>query len=304
MTVAYIFPGQGSQSIGMLGELLEHPLVQKRFKEAHDALGYDLLDLVVNGPEDKLNQTQYTQPALLTTSIAFWDVLQSLSNAKPAYLAGHSLGEYTALVAANAMRFSDAVRLVAKRGEFMQAAVPAGEGAMAAILGLNDEDVIKACELAAENQIVSAVNFNSPGQVVIAGERDAVDRAIEQAKALGAKRALPLPVSVPSHCELMRDAATQLGAVLADIDIKKPEVPVVHNVNVQISHDAAAIKKALVEQLYSPVRWVETIEFLGQNGVTSCVECGPGKVLAGLNRRINSDMPVANVLSRIGEAQA
>lgn len=291
MTFAFVFPGQGSQSVGMLADLSEQfPQVKSTFSEASEVLGYDLWDLVQNGPEDDLNQTDRTQPAMLTAGIAVWRCWQQQSQLTPAFLAGHSLGEYSALVAAEAISFADAVKLVQMRGQFMQEAVPAGEGAMAAILGLEDADVINVCEQASDVGVVEAVNFNSPGQVVIAGSDSAVKKAIEIATEKGAKRALLLPVSVPSHCALMRPAADRLKLELENITINSPKIPVIHNASVTSSLDAAEIRDLLTQQLFSPVRWVETIQHLAGNGVTTLVECGPGKVLAGLTKRIDKSV--------------
>jgi [acyl-carrier-protein] S-malonyltransferase len=291
MKSAFVFPGQGSQAIGMLGELAEqHSLVTNTFQQASDALGYDLWKLVTEGPAEDLNQTDRTQPAMLSAGIAVWRVWQSQSDIKPAYFAGHSLGEYTALVAAEALNFSDAVKLVEKRGQFMQQAVPAGQGAMAAILGLDDEVVRELCSQAAQQGIVEAVNYNSPGQVVIAGATSAVQQAIELAKDKGAKRALQLPVSVPSHCELMKPAAEQLTIELNKIEVRMPTTPVIHNASVAVANDTAELKQLLAQQLYSPVRWVETIQWLSEQGVDNVVEAGPGKVLAGLNKRIDKSL--------------
>lgn len=291
MTYAVVFPGQGSQSVGMLAELAEtQPLVKQTFQEASDALGYDLWSLTQDGPADELNKTHITQPAMLTGGVALWRVWQSRVTSAPAAMAGHSLGEYSALVAAGSLSLADAVNLVADRGRFMQEAVPAGVGAMAAILGLDDAQVIAVCESAAAGEVVTAVNFNSPGQVVIAGHAAAVERAVEAAKEAGAKRALMLPVSVPSHCSLMMPAAEQLAERLAAITIHAPSIPVLNNVDVKAEIDPAAIREALKRQLFCPVRWVDTIHALGQQGISQLVECGPGKVLAGLNKRINREM--------------
>ncbi len=292
MTLAFVFPGQGSQSVGMLADLQPvNTIIHKTFAEASEVLGYDLWQLVQNGPEDELNDTRRTQPAMLTAGIALWRLWQARDGARPDYLAGHSLGEYTALVAADALTFASAVKLVEQRGEFMQLAVPAGSGAMAAILGLDDAQVTAVCEEAAGDGHVAPANFNAPGQVVIAGDHDAVERAIEAAKGAGAKRAVALPVSVPSHCELMRPAAEQLATALASVDIQPPAIPVVHNADVSTHSDPAAIRTALVEQLYRPVRWVETVQILKDKGVQGVVECGPGKVLAGLGKRIDRSLP-------------
>lgn len=291
MKSAFVFPGQGSQSIGMLSEIAtEHDIVKETFQQASDALNYDLWDLVSNGPEESLNQTDRTQPAMLTAGIAMWRVWQSVSAIKPDYFAGHSLGEYTALVAAEAIDFSDAVKLVELRGQYMQQAVPAGEGAMAAILGLSDDVVRDVCNEASIIGVVEAVNFNSPGQVVIAGSTAAVKKATEIATEKGAKRALILPVSVPSHCALMRPAAEQLAQKLDEISIHMPTTPVIHNASVTAAEDVESVKSLLAQQLYSPVRWVETVQWFAAENVSQLVECGPGKVLAGLTKRIDKSV--------------
>jgi [acyl-carrier-protein] S-malonyltransferase len=285
--LAFVFPGQGSQSVSMLSEFEENDIVKSTFEEASKALGYDLWQLIAKGPAEKLNQTNFTQPALLTASVALWRVWQAKSKVVPDVMAGHSLGEYSALVCAGVFSLADAVVLVQKRGEFMQSCVPDGVGAMAAVIGLVDEDIINACEKAKDGQVVSAVNFNSPGQVVIAGHKEAVARAAELCKAAGAKRVLPLPVSVPSHCALMSDAAAKLETELEKVTFNTPKISVVNNVDVAKEATAAAIKSALVKQLYSPVRWSETISQLSADGIEKIVEVGPGKVLQGLNKRIN-----------------
>lgn len=291
MQSAFVFPGQGSQSIGMLADLAAaFPVVEQTFAEASDALGYDLWQLVQNGPEADLNQTDKTQPAMLAAGIAVWRVWQQQNCFQPTFLAGHSLGEYSALVAAGAIDFKAAIKLVAKRGQLMQQAVPAGEGAMAAILGLEDAQVIDICQQASAAGVVEAVNFNSPGQVVIAGATGAVNQAIELATAAGAKRALLLPVSVPSHCALMQPAAEQLAAELAKTEIQTPQIPVIHNASVTSSNDANEIRELLAKQLFNPVRWVETVNFLAAHGLDTLIECGPGKVLAGLAKRIDKSM--------------
>lgn len=291
MKSAFVFPGQGSQSVGMLAEIAaEYSIVKQTFQEASDALAYDVWNLVSNGPEELLNQTDRTQPIMLTAGIAMWRVWQSVSDTKPEYFAGHSLGEYTALVAADAIDFSDAVKLVELRGQYMQQAVPAGEGAMAAILGLDDDVVREVCNEASAAGVVEAVNFNSPGQVVIAGSTEAVKKATDIASDKGAKRALILPVSVPSHCALMLPAAEQLANKLNEIDIRMPKTPVIHNASVTSAVDVDAIKSLLAQQLYSPVRWVETIQWLAAQHVDHIVECGPGKVLAGLTKRIDKSL--------------
>jgi [acyl-carrier-protein] S-malonyltransferase len=288
MTLAFVFPGQGSQSVGMLNALAgEYPVVKATFAEASAALGFDLWQIVEQGPEDKLNQTQVTQPAMLAAGVAVWRVWQAKHGPVPAYLAGHSLGEYSALVCAGAMAFAEAAKLVADRGRFMQEAVPAGQGGMAAILGLDDEAVRQVCRQAAQGEVLEAVNFNSPGQVVIAGTAAAVTRGVEQAKVAGAKRAVVLPVSVPSHCALMHPAAERFAARLRDVKIETPGIPVLHNVHVQAETSADAIRDVLVRQIESPVRWVETIQTMLANGVDRVIECGPGRVLTGLNKRID-----------------
>jgi [acyl-carrier-protein] S-malonyltransferase len=293
--LAFVFPGQGSQSVAMLADFAGHDVVKNTFTEASQALGYNLWELVSQGPVEKLNQTNFTQPALLTASVAIWRLWAEQSDAKPAVLAGHSLGEYSALVCAGVLSLSDAVKLVEKRGEFMQQSVPAGVGAMAAIIGLDDNAIISACEQAADQQVVSAVNFNSPGQVVIAGNKEAVERAGELCKAAGAKRVLPLPVSVPSHCALMKGAADKLAKEFDNITFNTPEIPVVNNVDVIAETEVEAIKKALVKQLYSPVRWSETIKKLSEDGVSLVVEAGPGKVLQGLIKRIDKSISSVSV---------
>ncbi|WP_071871720.1 ACP S-malonyltransferase [Atopomonas hussainii] len=284
-SIAFVFPGQGSQALGMLAEHAEaQPLIQQTFAEASEALGYDLWS-VTQGDETKLNQTDTTQPAILTASIALWRLWQAQGGAKPAQVAGHSLGEYSALVAAEALPFAQAVRLVQRRGQLMQQAVPAGQGGMAAILGLEDADVRAACEEAAQGDVIAPVNFNAPGQVVIAGSAEAVARAVEACKARGAKRAMPLPVSVPSHCALMRPAAEQFAADLAAADWSAPAIPLVQNVSAQVAGNLESLRADLIAQLYSPVRWVESVQALHAAGAEHLVECGPGKVLGGLNKR-------------------
>lgn len=280
----------------MLAELgAQHQLVIDTFSEASEALGYDLWALVQNGPEEQLNQTDKTQPAILTASIALWRLWLAEGGARPAFVSGHSLGEYSALVAAGSLSLTDAVKLVERRGQLMQEAVPAGQGAMAAILGLDDADVVAICAEAAQGDVVSAVNFNSPGQVVIAGAKAAVERAIEGCKARGAKRALPLPVSVPSHCELMRPAAERFADSVNAIEWKAPEIPVVQNVSAAVPADLEILKRDLLEQLYKPVRWVECVQTLAAQGAVQLVECGPGKVLAGLNKRCADGVTTYNL---------
>ncbi len=291
MKLAFVFPGQGSQSVGMMQGWGERPEVRATFAEASDALGQDLWALVTDGPADLLNQTVNTQPAMLAADIAAWRVWQAAGGAAPALLAGHSLGEYAALVAAGALGFADAIKLVRFRAEAMQAAVPEGVGAMAAILGLDDDAVRAVCSEAAAGEVVEAVNLNSPGQVVIAGNKAAVERAMTLAKERGAKRALPLPVSVPSHSSLMQPAADKLLAHLQGVVIATPTIPVLHNTDVQSHADADAIRAALAMQLHTPVRWVETVQALKATGIERVIECGPGKVLAGLNKRIDDSLP-------------
>lgn len=295
-TFAMVFPGQGSQSVGMLADLAQQfPIVEQTFAEASAVLGYDLWALVQQGPAEDLNKTWQTQPALLTASVAIWRVWQEKNGAMPVVMAGHSLGEYSALVCAGVMDFKDAVRLVELRGKLMQEAVPQGTGAMAAIIGLDNDSIAKACAESAEGQVVAPVNFNSPGQVVIAGNKEAVERAGAACKAAGAKRALPLPVSVPSHCALMKPAADKLAVALQEITFNAPRIPVINNVDVAAESDADAIRSALVRQLYSPVRWTETVESMSAQGVAHLLEMGPGKVLTGLTKRIVDSMTAAAV---------
>ncbi|WP_278401067.1 ACP S-malonyltransferase [Stutzerimonas kunmingensis] len=305
-SLAFVFPGQGSQSLGMLAELgAQQSVVVDTFAEASSALGYDLWALTQTGPEEQLNQTDKTQPAILAASIAIWRLWQTEGGAQPAFVAGHSLGEYSALVAAGSLPFADAIKLVELRGQLMQQAVPAGQGGMAAILGLEDADVLAACAEASQGEVVSAVNFNAPGQVVIAGSAAAVERAIEACKAKGAKRAMALPVSVPSHCDLMRPAAERFASSVESIEWQAPQIPLVQNVSAAVVADLEVLKRDLLAQLYSPVRWVESMVALGDRGVTSLVECGPGKVLSGLNKRCvkgvstyNLDTPEAFAAAR------
>ncbi|MEQ5767487.1 ACP S-malonyltransferase [Halomonas sp. H33-56] len=285
--LALIFPGQGSQQVGMLRDLAErYSVVRTTFEEASEALGYDLWQVVQEGPAEALNATACTQPALLASSVAIWRVWQELEGPRPGAMAGHSLGEYSAMVCAGALSFAEGVRLVRLRGEAMQQAVPAGQGAMAAILGLDDAAVEQACAKAADGDVVSAVNYNAPGQVVIAGSKAAVDRAIAACQEAGAKRAMPLPVSVPSHCDLMRPAAERLEQALGDIELKAPRYTVVQNVDAQAHADVATLRTRLIEQLYQPVRWVSCVEKMVDGGAEVFIECGPGKVLTGLNKRI------------------
>jgi [acyl-carrier-protein] S-malonyltransferase len=296
MSFAFVFPGQGSQSVGMLAALAAaEPLIQETFAEASDVLGYDLWKLCQSGPEEHLGATERTQPAMLTAGVATWRVWQRHHGAVPTAMSGHSLGEYSALVCSGALDFRTAVALVQFRGQAMQAAVPAGQGAMAAILGIDDGDVEAACAEAAQGEVVQAANFNSPGQVVIAGSAAAVDRAIEIAKAKGAKRAIKLPVSVPSHSRLMSSAAERLAERLKSVQFATPQVRDIYTVDVRKHTGADGIRAALVEQLVKPVRWTETIRAMLVDGVRVVVECGPGRVLTGLNRRIEKNKDIAMV---------
>lgn len=295
MTTAFVFPGQGSQSVGMLASFADESVVKETFAEARDALGYDLWALCQNGPETDLNVTWRTQPALLAASVALYRLWLSRDGAVPAFMAGHSLGEYSALVCSGALAFADGIKLVEARGKFMQEAVPEGQGKMAAILGLDDADIQAACDESAQGEVVAPVNFNSPGQVVIAGNAAAVERAMDACKAKGAKRALPLNVSAPSHCALMKPAAERLATLLQQITFNVPAVPVVNNVDVAIETDPARIREALVRQLYCPVRWTESVQALAGKGVTRLIECGSGAVLAGLAKRINKELTAVSV---------
>ncbi|KAA1193153.1 ACP S-malonyltransferase [Pseudohalioglobus sediminis] len=286
---AFVFPGQGSQKVGMLAAAhAEFEPVRDTFTEAADTLGYDMWDLIQNGDQAALNLTETTQPVLLASSVALWRAWQSQGGGAPAMMAGHSLGEFSALVCAGSLSFTDALRLVRQRGQFMQTAVPVGEGAMAAIIGLDDDTINTIC--ADTDGVVAAVNFNSPGQVVIAGHTAAVDAAIVALKEAGAKRAMPLPVSAPFHTELMKPAGEQLAGAIAGIEIKTPEMPVVHNVHAQTETDPERIRALLVEQIYSPVQWTACVGNMLAAGVSNVVECGPGKVLSGLNRRIDKSL--------------
>ncbi|NCF19898.1 MAG: ACP S-malonyltransferase [Haliea sp.] len=292
-TVAFVFPGQGSQKVGMLADAHQQfQSVRDTFEEASQALGYDMWDLIQNGEQEALNLTETTQPVLLSSSVALWRAWQEQSGTAPAIMAGHSLGEFSALVCAGALGFTDAVGLVRQRGAFMQTAVPVGEGAMAAIIGLDDEAINRICTevSGSSGAVVSAVNFNSPGQVVIAGHTGAVDTAIEALKEAGAKRAMPLPVSAPFHTELMKPAGERLAEAIANIDISTPAVPVVHNVHAETEADPEKIRGLLVEQIYSPVQWTRCVQTIVGQGVGAVVECGPGKVLSGLNRRIDKSL--------------
>lgn len=291
-TSAVVFPGQGSQAVGMLNAYLDkYSQVLDTVNEGSEYLGYDLNDLIQNGPEEKLNSTVYTQPALLVAGVAIWRVLQSNSDLEPKFLAGHSLGEYTALVCSQALTFSEGINLVRSRAELMQQAVEDGKGAMAAIIGLEFNDVGMICgESSSDSEIVQMANINSPGQVVLAGHKAAVEKAVNAAKEKGAKRAIIIPVSVPSHCDLMYPAAEKFSEELAKVEWKTPNIPVIHNFDVNMHNSSADICNVLQKQLYNPVRWIETIEYLVRLGVTQIVECGPGRVLSGLNKRINSDV--------------
>lgn len=294
--IAVVFPGQGSQTLGMLADLAAaHPVVEETFAEASWALGYDLWQLVQQGPAEELNKTWQTQPALLAASVAIWRVWQQQNGTQPVLMAGHSLGEYSALVCAGVLDFKQAISLVELRGKLMQEAVPAGTGAMYAIIGLDNDAIAKACEESAQGQVVSPVNFNSPGQVVIAGNKEAVERAGAACKEAGAKRALPLPVSVPSHCALMKPAADKLAVALENVTFSAPQYSVVNNVDVKIETSPEAIRSALVRQLYSPVRWTESVEFMAAQGVEQLLEVGPGKVLTGLTKRIVDTLTAAAV---------
>ncbi|MGB0446719.1 MAG: ACP S-malonyltransferase [Pseudomonadales bacterium] len=293
--LAFTFPGQGSQALAMLADLADQSLVTDTFAEASNVLGYDLWDLVQNDDQGKLNQTHITQPALLTASVALWRLWCAHNGQQPALMAGHSLGEYSALVCAGAISFTDAVDLVRARGEYMQAAVPAGTGAMAAIIGLADEQIAEACAASAAGEIVAPVNYNSPGQVVIAGAKEAVERAMLACKEAGAKRALPLPVSVPSHCALMQPAAEQLAEKLSAIEVTMPDIPVIQNVNAQAAQNVDELVSNLVAQLHQPVRWTGCVQNMAQQGVEVMLECGPGKVLTGLNKRIDKGITAAAI---------
>lgn len=294
--LAFVFPGQGSQKIGMLADLAnQYPVVAETFAEASAVLGYDLWNLLQNGTQEDINLTERTQPLLLSASVAVWRVWQSKNGVQPALMAGHSLGEWSALVCAGVVTFADAVKLVQQRGKFMQEAVPAGQGAMAAIIGLDDALIIDACKKAEEGEVVSAVNFNSPGQVVIAGTSAAVDRASVLCKEAGAKRALPLPVSAPFHTSLMRPAADKLAEQIHATPFSTPIIPVVHNVSAATESNPEKIKALMIEQIFSAVRWVDCVNTMSGLGVTTTVECGPGKVLSGLNKRINKELNTLSI---------
>ncbi len=303
--IGMMFPGQGSQSVGMLSDLVaEHAAIGSTFDEASSALGEDLWSLVQNGPAERLDRTENTQPALLTASIALWRAWLAAGGSEPVVAAGHSLGEYSALVAAGALELGDAVRLVRERGRLMQAAVPAGEGTMAAILGLDADVVEGCCEAAAGSGVVAPANYNAPGQVVIAGDIAAVDRAIAACKEAGARRAMTLTVSGPFHCALMQAAAEPFAALLGEVAVKDPRFPVIQNLDAEVSSDVAEIRRRLLAQLYSPVRWTDCVAAMASRGVTMVVECGPGKVLAGLVKRIDRDLEVAGLGDAAGCAAA
>lgn len=288
---AFVFPGQGSQSVGMCADAYaQYPVVQATFQQASDVLGYDMWQLISEGPADKLNQTEFTQPALLAADIALWRAWCEKNASRPAVMAGHSLGEFAALVAAESLFFEDAIKLVQARGHFMQAAVPAGVGAMAAIIGLDNDTVAEVCDLAAGGQVLSPANYNSVGQVVIAGQLEAVERALPIAKEKGAKIAKKIPVSVPSHCALMQPAADELAKALGLVTINEPKIPVIHNADVRVTSDPTAIFKMLIDQLVQPVRWVEIIHTIEAQQITTIIECGPGKVLTGLCKRISKSL--------------
>jgi [acyl-carrier-protein] S-malonyltransferase len=289
--LAFVFPGQGSQKIGMLAELAEqNPIIEKTFSEASEVLGYDMWDLIQQGAQEDINLTQRTQPILLTCSVAIWRLWNEKLGATPSQMAGHSLGEWSALVCANVIDFADGLRIVEARGKYMQQAVPVGQGAMAAIIGLDDQAILDACAEAGDLGVVDAVNFNAPGQVVIAGSNDAVERAMDICKAAGAKRALPLPVSAPFHTSLMKPAADNLAEMVNAVSFRAPEVPIMHSVHARNEQDPEAIKALMLEQIYSPVKWVDCVKQLKEGGVSTLVECGPGKVLSGLVKRIDRDL--------------
>jgi [acyl-carrier-protein] S-malonyltransferase len=296
MKLAFVFPGQGSQQVGMMDAYAGHPVVQETFAAASDALGENLWELVQNGPAEALNLTRNTQPVMLAAGVAVWRAWRAAGGPLPAVVAGHSLGEYSALVAAEALRFEDAVPLVRFRAEAMQDAVPAGEGAMAAIIGGEEEAVLEACREATQGEVVGPANFNAPGQLVIAGKRSAVERAMAAAKARGAKRAVLLPVSAPFHSALLEPAAERLALRLAHVEMRSPAIPVIHDVDVQTHASPDAIRAALARQAAKPVRWTEIVQRMAAEGVTHVVECGPGKVLTGLTRRI-ADGVAAHALS-------
>ena len=294
--LGFIFPGQGSQQIGMLSDLAaEHSLIKATFGEASDVLGYDLWDLVQNGEAEAINQTEVTQPLLLTASVSLWRLWEEQQGASPAIMAGHSLGEWSALVCADVIAFKDGVAMVRNRGKYMQSAVPKGEGAMAAIIGLDDDVILEACTSAAQGDVVNAVNFNSTGQIVIAGSAAAVDRAIQLCTDAGARRAMLLPLSAPFHTSLMQPAADHLAKDLAGIEFRTPSIPLIHNVTVDSESNPDKIRELMIEQITAPVPWVATVQKLKTMGIESLVECGPGKVLAGLNKRIDREITTKNI---------
>ncbi len=290
--LAVVFPGQGSQSVGMLSELAKSfPVVSQYFQQASDVLDYDLWQIVEEGPVEKLNQTIYTQPAMLVADVVMWLIFREVNQVSPTILAGHSLGEYAALVAAESIHFKDAVKLVSTRAQLMQEAVPEGRGAMAVALGLTDDQIIEACEKASSgDDRATPANFNAPGQIVVAGTASAIEKMMIIAKEMGAKLVKKLPMSVPSHCFLMQNAAEQLAEVLQNISISKPSIPVIHNVDVLTHDEPADIRLALAQQLYGPVQWIKTIQAISEKGVSTIIECGPGKILTGLNKRIKSNL--------------
>ena len=289
--LAFVFPGQGSQKIGMLAELAEqNPIIERTFNEASEVLGYDMWQLIQQGEQDEINLTQRTQPILLTCSLAIWRLWKEKQGAVPSQMAGHSLGEWSALVCANVIDFADGLKIVEARGKYMQQAVPVGQGAMAAIIGLDDEAILDACSEASSLGVVDAVNFNAPGQVVIAGSNDAVEQAMEICKSAGAKRALPLPVSAPFHTSLMKPAADNLAEMVNAVTFRAPEVPIMHNVHAKNENDPQVIKALMLEQIYSPVKWVDCVKQLKERGVIHLIECGPGKVLSGLAKRIDREL--------------
>lgn len=301
--LAFVFPGQGSQKVGMLADVAQSsPTVIDTFAEASDVLGYDLWQLVQDGPQEALNMTETTQPALLSASVALWRVWCERNGAQPGFMAGHSLGEWSALVCAGVVEFADAVKLVRARGRYMQEAVPAGTGAMAAIIGLDDAAVEAACADAGQGECVAPVNYNSPGQLVIAGTVAAVERAMTLCKDAGAKRALPLPVSAPFHTSMMKPAADRLAEEIAQTEFKAPNCSIIHNVHARTESSPEAIKTLMIEQIYSPVLWVDCVKTLAEAGATTLVECGPGKVLSGLGKRI--DRNLATLATETDEALA
>lgn len=289
--IAFVFPGQGSQKIGMLSELAQdHALIKQTFDEASDVLGYNMWELIQQGEQEQINLTERTQPILLASSVAIWLLWNEHNGTQPSQMAGHSLGEWSALVCSGVVDFADALKIVRARGQYMQQAVPVGEGAMAAIIGLEDQAILDACSNAQSLGVVDAVNFNAPGQVVIAGSNEAVEAAMDACKAAGAKRALPLPVSAPFHTSLMKPAADNLADLVNSVTFSAPQVPVVHNVHAQTESDPETIKALMLEQIYSPVKWVDCVNQLKSNGATTLIECGPGKVLSGLAKRIDRDL--------------